>query len=465
MGGGTFRPGGGSLRPAHAHVKPERAAYSDLAGDFKLASHESHELPADGQPQPGAAGDTLAIVGLEERLEQLRHVLRGDPQAGVRHLDVQAQRSVWLRLGADPQGDRPAVGGELHRVAQQVNEHLAQLGFVGQEVTRHLALALDLEAQLLGLDAQAEHTLQIFQQAVQVKGSRVQRQPAGFNARHLQDVVDDAQQVFSAAQDGTHILWLTAAGALHVAQQQLGEAENGVHRRADFVGHVRQEPALGQVGGFGGGLGRVHRRFRLLPLRDVLEEADQDAAPHEGKLHADRNIERAPVLAPVARLELVVALGDDLRRALLDVLHRILRLQFRDAPGEQLRARVTAHPAIGIVDFLEPAREICYEEPFQGGRDDRRMFDLRLPALRDVMVQTAIAPQFARRIPDWHAVGFHRDQTAIFPAQDVFQHLDRLTAPHGRQSEWPHPLGFLRGHEVKGSPAQNLLRRVAQEVA
>ena len=32
-------------------------------------------------------------------------------------------------------------------------------------------------------------------------------------------------------------------------QRQLGEADDGVHRRADFVAHVGQKGALGDVGG------------------------------------------------------------------------------------------------------------------------------------------------------------------------------------------------------------------------
>ncbi len=40
----------------------------------------------------------------------------------------------------------------------------------------------------------------------------------------------------------------------------MGEAENGVHRRADFVAHIGQESALGLAG-----------RFGLLSCRDELE--------------------------------------------------------------------------------------------------------------------------------------------------------------------------------------------------
>jgi hypothetical protein len=43
-------------------------------------------------------------------------------------------------------------------------------------------------------------------------------------------------------------------------QRQIGHADDAVHRRADFVAHVRQEVALGAVGGFGSLLCREHFR-------------------------------------------------------------------------------------------------------------------------------------------------------------------------------------------------------------
>ncbi len=50
-------------------------------------------------------------------------------------------------------------------------------------------------------------------------------------------------------------------------QQNLGQADNAIHRRADLVAHVGQEFALGAAGGFGGLLGLQQLRFGLLARR------------------------------------------------------------------------------------------------------------------------------------------------------------------------------------------------------
>ena len=53
-----------------------------------------------------------------------------------------------------------------------------------------------------------------------------------------------------------HHLQVVSLRRGHVGvEHQIGHAQNGVHRRADFVAHVRQEFALGAIGRFGQFLG------------------------------------------------------------------------------------------------------------------------------------------------------------------------------------------------------------------
>src|SRR5687767_12538010 len=52
--------------------------------------------------------------------------------------------------------------------------------------------------------------------------------------------------MLAASVDGSQVLALSG-GEVLVAQHELGETQNGVHRGADFVRHVRQEDALGAV--------------------------------------------------------------------------------------------------------------------------------------------------------------------------------------------------------------------------
>ncbi len=97
---------------------------------------------------------------------------------------------------------------------------------------------------------------------------------------------------------------------------EVREADDGVHRRADLVAHVRQELALGLRGFLGLLLGQAQFRFQLLEIGDVLIDAihvgrfsigilhhvphgmDPDKAPVDGTpvgegrvIHRDRPVE------------------------------------------------------------------------------------------------------------------------------------------------------------------------------
>ncbi len=80
-------------------------------------------------------------VGLPERLEHVRQELLREPAAGVVHAHQRARRRS---LQAD--GHRAAHLGELHRVRQQVPDHLLQATSVTDELDRVVA-ALDAGAR------------------------------------------------------------------------------------------------------------------------------------------------------------------------------------------------------------------------------------------------------------------------------------------------------------------------------
>ena len=121
--------------------------------------------------------------------------------------------------------------------------------------------------------------------ACKVKRFDRQRRMARLDLRHLQNVVDQRQQMIAAGVDDVDLLFLIGAQIL-VAPQQLGIAEDRVHRRADLVGHVGQEGALRPAGAFCGLLGGAQldraagdERFEVLLMFAQLQIGDQ----HLGK--------------------------------------------------------------------------------------------------------------------------------------------------------------------------------------
>ena len=244
------------LALVQGEVNREDAALADLAAHRDVSSHQADELPADRQAEPRTGPRLLPGLGLLEMPEQLALLVGRDARAGVLDFDPEARSRRALAIRADAQADAAPLG-ELDGVAQHVDEHLTQLVDVGHDVSGDVADQLHEEGQLLPVRADAEHHLQVVEQAGQVERGGVQGRAAGLDLGHLQDVVDQGEQMLAAAVDGPQVLALPGV-EVPVAQHQLGEPEDGVHGGADFVRHVRQEDALGAVGGFGGFLRLGH---------------------------------------------------------------------------------------------------------------------------------------------------------------------------------------------------------------
>ena len=97
-----------------------RALYADLA------AHELGELFADGQPQSGTAVFAHGRgVHLRERPEQAVHVVRRNPNPGIR--DREAQNHIVLAFSIQRDANRhlPLLR-ELNRVVRQVQQYLLQ---------------------------------------------------------------------------------------------------------------------------------------------------------------------------------------------------------------------------------------------------------------------------------------------------------------------------------------------------
>jgi len=114
--------------------------------------------------------------------------------------------------------------------------------------------------------ARAEQVNQSVEQVIQVESVFLQRHAARLDLGHVEHVVDERQQVLSAAVDDGQVLLLLGRQR-SVVRHQVGKAQDGVQRRAQLVAHVRQEHTLGAVGGLGPLLGRS----RLLKQPRVLD--------------------------------------------------------------------------------------------------------------------------------------------------------------------------------------------------
>ena len=278
-------------------------------------------------------------VRLGERLEQPLELSRGDPRPAVN--DVDAERGL---LGTDPGGVAAqrdgALVGELDRVADEVDQHLAKSFGIADHAggcrRRHDARELDALARRL----RGEHVDDVGEELGQVERRAVELELAGLDLRDVEDVVDDAQE--SACRGAGDVDEAPLAIVESGAPEQLQHAGHAVERCADLVAHVGEELALG-----------VARRGRRVPLDPQalvgLAFADvDDRAEHGGRgavaprhpAQVDLHVGRAPVERAGER-ELDVA-GDPVRLEGAQHLH-VLR------PVEPFEL---GEPATGLLDQI-----------------------------------------------------------------------------------------------------------------
>jgi hypothetical protein len=271
--------GGGRGQP---DAEVERAAAADLALDPDRPAHQRHELRGDGEPEAGAAELPRARpVGLDERLEDGFPPLGRNADAGVAHDPVERHLARLLPFLVEVEHD-VAAGGELHRVAHQVEQELAEPPVVPHHgvgnVRRHPVR--DLETLAVGGDAHAADRLG--HDVAQQEGTVLEVEAAGLDLREVQDAVDHREQALRGPAHHRQVV------ALHEGdrrrQQELGQPDDPVHGRADLVAHVGQELALRPVralGGLGGGLLVLDVGAGRVPLLDRARGVADRQRPRE----------------------------------------------------------------------------------------------------------------------------------------------------------------------------------------
>ena len=105
----------------------------------------------------------------------------------------------------------------------------------------------------LSCGARGDHAHGFGEQRVEVEVLEIEADAAGFDLRHVEDVVDDLEQILPAAADvaAIFVIFLRAERAEHAGFHDFGEADDGVERRAQLVAHIGEEFRLRLVGLFG----------------------------------------------------------------------------------------------------------------------------------------------------------------------------------------------------------------------
>ena len=126
--------------------------------------------------------------------------------------------------------------------------------------------------------ADAKHRHDFGDQGMRRAAQPLDFQTAGLDLGKVQDVVDQAHEVFAAGVDGIQIfLTLILVVPSNPFAEKVRESEDRVQRGADLVAHVGQELALGDIGRLGRFLGFPKLAFEAEPLGDVSSYEDESA--------------------------------------------------------------------------------------------------------------------------------------------------------------------------------------------
>ena len=187
-----------------------------------------------------------AHVDLLERLEDRRPLVRRNARTGVGHRDRQVVRAAALgRRRVADLDPNAALGGELDRVGDDVEQHLPQALGVGAQGRRNARRDPVAQVEALFMGAAGEQLDHAAGQRARIR-RRVDRSAGvGAAAAELQKIVDQQHQRFRRGGDRLDIVALFRRQGR--VGQELAHADNAVEGRSDLVADDRKELRFGRL--------------------------------------------------------------------------------------------------------------------------------------------------------------------------------------------------------------------------
>ena len=230
------------------HCDGKDRALPLLALDLDRAVHHLHDTLRDGQAEPGAAvsvGGGGVLLG--KGIEDTRQEFRTHADTGIRDGKAQGGLAVIVRGPLHGQLHPAALRREFHRIAQDIDQDLAQFHGVADVIIVDLGFDMALVVQTLLTALAAEEGIDGLQELAEGELLVAESHAAGFDAGHVQDVIDQVQQVVRGRADLLQVA-PGPVGQVRVIESDIVQADDGVHGRPDLMAHVGQEGGLGPVG-------------------------------------------------------------------------------------------------------------------------------------------------------------------------------------------------------------------------
>src|SRR5437899_4772708 len=221
----------------HRYRECERGALARLAFHPDAAAVQLDELLGQRQAESGAFLLLRVIApDLAELLEHGLMIFGRDADPGVADRDLEPAGIAMRRYV-----DAAAVGRELDRVGQEVDEDLLHLALVGLNVAQR-RIDAHLQSDIVPLRTLAHQRHRIGERRSDIECRQVELHPARLDLRQVEDVVDESQQVLARRIDVVQVIRLLL---VHLAKefllQHLRKADDRVQRRAKLMRHVGEE--------------------------------------------------------------------------------------------------------------------------------------------------------------------------------------------------------------------------------
>src|SRR5215475_11099162 len=228
-----------SFGMANGEGERERRPFPCLALDPDPPTVQLNELPGQSEPEPSSLDLLVRRPHLPELLEDRLLILRRDAHTRIAHGDL-GHAVVDRAAHVDP----ATLRRELEGVGEEVQEHLLHLPFVATDHSYGLIDGLPQHnpapARPLTYEGQG-----VVDGRGQAEVCHLQLHPAGFDLGQIENVVDQGQQVLAGGVDVLQVLVLLLVELPeHARRHDLREADDGVQRSPELVGHIGQELRL-----------------------------------------------------------------------------------------------------------------------------------------------------------------------------------------------------------------------------
>ena len=140
--------------------------------------------------------------------------------------------------------------GEFQRVVDQADQHLAQARGIADDELRAIGPDIDAAGETLLVGPRLQQRPYPLDQIVQVEGGLLELEPAGFEPREIEHVVEHAEQAAARLVERLGVARL--GGIERARQQQLAHGDHRLHGGAKLVPDHGEQVRLGLVGRLGG---------------------------------------------------------------------------------------------------------------------------------------------------------------------------------------------------------------------